>query len=123
MKVRSVIPDIEVTDIEAARSFYEDFLGLGEEEFNLGWVARFTDSDTRAAVQVVTEDETGPKNPVLSLKVDDIDAAYAEAQASGFDIVHPLLHEEERMIGRFVVVDHRLFNGRRCSRKLNTGDR
>ncbi|HCG56178.1 MULTISPECIES: VOC family protein [Brevibacterium] len=104
MKVRSVIPDIEVTDIEAARGFYQDFLGLGEEEFNLGWVARFTEPESRAAVQVVTEDETSPANPVLSLKVDDIDAAYVEAKASGFDIVHPLT-DEGWGVTRFFVRD------------------
>lgn len=104
MKVRSVIPDIEVSDVEAARKFYQDFLGLGEEEFNLGWVARFTEQESRAAVQVVTTDETGPANPVLSLKVDDIDAAYAEAKASDFEIVHPLT-DEEWGVTRFFVRD------------------
>lgn len=42
MKVNRVIPDIAVDDLDAAREFYASFLGLSSEEFNLGWVARFT---------------------------------------------------------------------------------
>jgi catechol 2,3-dioxygenase-like lactoylglutathione lyase family enzyme len=33
-------------------------------------------------------------NPVISVKVDDVDAAYADAQQRGYDIVHPLTVEE-----------------------------
>ncbi|GAA1537750.1 MULTISPECIES: VOC family protein [Brevibacterium] len=104
VKVHDVIPDIPVSDIDAARGFYEDFLGLGNEEFNLGWVARFTSAETGAHVQLVTEDATAPLIPVLSLKVDDIDAAYAEAVDRGFDIVHPLTTEEWG-VTRFFVRD------------------
>ncbi|SMX85374.1 hypothetical protein BSP239C_01762 [Brevibacterium sp. 239c] len=104
MKVHDVIPDILVSDIDAARGFYEDFLGLGTEEFNLGWVARFTSAETGAHVQLVTEDATAPVTPVLSLKVDDIDAAHAEAVDRGLDIVHPLVTEEWG-VTRFFVRD------------------
>lgn len=104
MKVHDVIPDIPVSDIEAARGFYQDFLGLGEEEFNLGWVARFTSAETGAHVQLVTEDATAPETPVLSLKVDDIDGAYAEALDRGYGIVHPLT-DEEWGVTRFFVRD------------------
>ncbi|UVI36875.1 VOC family protein [Brevibacterium spongiae] len=94
MKVNRVIPDITVDDIAAAREFYAGFLGLSSEEFNLGWVARFTSPDTGASVQVLTADATGQTNPVASVLVDDVDAAYAEAKEQGIEIVHPLTHEE-----------------------------
>jgi catechol 2,3-dioxygenase-like lactoylglutathione lyase family enzyme len=42
----------------------------------------------------VTNDLTAPVNPVISVKVDDVDAAYADAQQRGYDIVHPLTVEE-----------------------------
>ena len=45
-----------MTDLEAAKTFYTDYLGLGVEEFNLGWVAHFTSRDTGAHVQLVTRD-------------------------------------------------------------------
>ena len=94
MKVNRVIPDIKVDDLDTAREFYAGFLGLSDEEFNLGWVARFTSPETGASVQVLTEDETGQTNPVASVLVDDVDAAFAEAQEQGIEIVHPLTHEE-----------------------------
>jgi catechol 2,3-dioxygenase-like lactoylglutathione lyase family enzyme len=83
-----------VSDIEAARRFYVDFLGLGVEEMNLGWVARYRTEDGRASVQVVTRDATSPVDSVLSVHVGDgIEGAYAEAQRLGYEIVHPLTTE------------------------------
>lgn len=94
MKVNRVIPDIAVDDVVAAQSFYSGFLGLSSEEFNLGWVARFTSPETGASVQVLTDDATGHTNPVASILVEDVDVAYAEAQDQDIEIVYPLTHEE-----------------------------
>ncbi|MEV0433029.1 VOC family protein [Nocardia sp. NPDC050413] len=93
MRVISVVADLAVGDIDAARSFYADYLGLSDEEFNLGWVARFTSPETGAHLQVVTRDASAPENPVVTVKVDDVEAALAEAQRRGFEIVHPLTTE------------------------------
>jgi len=54
MRVLRITANLPVADIEAAKSFYTDFLGLSTEEFNLGRVARYTDTDTGAHVQLVT---------------------------------------------------------------------
>ncbi|MEV3932047.1 MULTISPECIES: VOC family protein [unclassified Streptomyces] len=80
-------------DLGAARAFYTDYLGLADEEFNLGWVARYTSPETGAHLQLVTRDATAPVDPVASVKVDDVEAAFAEAQERGFEIVHPLTVE------------------------------
>jgi catechol 2,3-dioxygenase-like lactoylglutathione lyase family enzyme len=93
MRVVNIIADLPVTDIEAAREFYAGYLGLSVEEFNLGWVARFTSPDTGAHLQVVTRDAAAPENPIISVQVDDVDAAYREAQEQGREIVHPLTTE------------------------------
>ena len=93
MRATRVIPDLPVADIEAARGFYTGFLGLGDEEFNLGWVARYTAPGTRTSVQLVTRDATAPESPVLSVATDDIDGAYREALELGYEIVHPLTTE------------------------------
>ena len=90
MRVVDIIADLQVADIEAARAFYADYLGLSVEEFNLGWVARFTSPDTGAHLQVVTRDAAAPENPVISVRVDDVEAAYREAREQGYEIVHPL---------------------------------
>ena len=48
MRVLRITTNLSVADIDAAKSFYTDFLGLSTEEFNLGWVARYTDTDSGA---------------------------------------------------------------------------
>jgi predicted enzyme related to lactoylglutathione lyase len=89
MRVTGVIADIQVADIASAKSFYADYLGLSVEEFDMGWVARYTSPETGANVQLVTRDATAPETPVVSVKVDDIEAAFAEARERGYEIVHP----------------------------------
>ncbi|HEV7212672.1 MAG TPA: VOC family protein [Blastococcus sp.] len=93
MRVNRIIADLPVADLEAARSFYTDYLGLRTEEFNLGWVARYTSPETGANVQLVTRDASAPESPHVSALVDDVDDAYARAQQLGFEIVHPLTTE------------------------------
>jgi len=90
MHANRITANLRVADIETARSFYTDYLGLGTEEFNLGWVARFTSPDTGAHVQLVTRDADAPEDPVISVHADDVDRAYEEALALGYEIVHPL---------------------------------
>jgi catechol 2,3-dioxygenase-like lactoylglutathione lyase family enzyme len=93
VRVTRVIADLPVADVEAAKSFYTDYLGLRTEEFNLGWVARYTSPDTGANVQLVTRDAAAPESPAISVLTPDVDAAYAEAQERGYEIVHPLSTE------------------------------
>jgi predicted enzyme related to lactoylglutathione lyase len=82
-----------VADVDAAKSFYTDFLGLSIEEFNMGWVARYTSPETGAHVQLVTRDAQAPEDSVISVHADDVDGAYGEAQRLGYEIVHPLTTE------------------------------
>ena len=93
MRVQNIIADLPVGDLEHATSFYTDYLGLSTEEFNLGWVARYTDPETSAHLQLVTRDATARENPVVSVQVDDVEEAYAQAVELGFEIVHPLTTE------------------------------
>lgn len=102
MRVVEIIADLRVDDIEGAREFYGGFLGLTTEEFNLGWVARFASPQTGANLQVVTRDATAHEDATISVKVDDVDAAYAEAQSRGYEIVHPL-QDESWGVRRFFV--------------------
>jgi predicted enzyme related to lactoylglutathione lyase len=89
MRPARVTANLHVADIEAAKGFYTGFLGLGSEEFNMGWVARFTSPDTGVNVQLVTRDATSPDDSVISVHTDDVDSAYDEAQQLGYEIVHP----------------------------------
>lgn len=102
MKVHRISTNLHVPDIERAKEFWSGWVGLRTEEFNLGWVARLTDPDTGAHVQLVTRDATAPEDSALSLHVDDVDAAYAEALERGYEIVVPL-RDEEWGVRRFFV--------------------
>lgn len=94
MRPTGITANLNVPDIEEARQFYTDYLGLSVEEMNLGWVARFTTPDGRATVQLVSGDATSPVGSALSVHVgDEVEAAYDEAQRRGFEIVYPLTTE------------------------------
>jgi catechol 2,3-dioxygenase-like lactoylglutathione lyase family enzyme len=90
-----VIANLSVPDIDEARAFYVDYLGLSDEGLTeLDWVARFQSPDGRAAVQLVIRDATAPADSVISVAVgDDIEEAYDEARRRGFEIAYPLTTE------------------------------
>jgi predicted enzyme related to lactoylglutathione lyase len=93
MQAKRITPNLRVADVDAAKSFYTDYLGLSTEEFNMGWVARYTAPDGGAHVQLVTRDAKAPEDSVISVHTDDVDAAYEEAQKLGYEIVHALTTE------------------------------
>lgn len=48
MQAKRITANLRVADVETAKSFYTGYLGLSTEEFNLGWVARYTSPDSPA---------------------------------------------------------------------------
>jgi predicted enzyme related to lactoylglutathione lyase len=93
MRAKHIFVNLHVPDIEEAKGFYTDYLGLDTEEFNLGWVARYTSSDTGTNVQLVTHDATATEDSVMSVQTDDVENAYEDAKKLGYEIVHPLTTE------------------------------
>ncbi|OBI15193.1 glyoxalase [Mycobacterium sp. E2462] len=93
MRATHITANLVTADIEGAEAFYRDYLGLSEEEFNLGWVVRYTCPQTRVSVQLVTRDATASEDSVISVHTTDVEAAYAEARERGYEIVHPLTTE------------------------------
>ena len=93
MELHRIVPNLNVADAATGHDFYEEFLGL-EKQFDLGWVASFR-SPTNPSIQVslVAGDPTAAEPSAMSVAVPDVDAAYAEAQRRGYEIVHPLTHE------------------------------
>jgi catechol 2,3-dioxygenase-like lactoylglutathione lyase family enzyme len=88
-----IMANLRVADIETAKSFYTDYLGLSTADFNLGWVARFVSPDTEAKVQLVTHDATAPEDSTISVHTEDIEGAHDEARRLGYEIVYPLTTE------------------------------
>ncbi|MER5959777.1 VOC family protein [Streptomyces sp. NPDC001893] len=93
MRANRIIANLHVADVDAAKTFYTEYLGLCTEEFNMGWVARYTSPETGVNIQLVTRDATSSEDSVVSVLTDDVDSAYAEAQHMGFEIVRPLTTE------------------------------
>ena len=93
MRAKRIMTNLRVADIEAAKSFYAGYLGLSTEEFNMGWVARYTSPETGANVQLVTRDASAPEDSVISVLTDDLEGAFEEAQKLGYEIVHPITKE------------------------------
>lgn len=93
MRPKRIMANLRVTDIEAAKSFYTDYLGLNTEAFNMGWMARYTSPESGANVQLVTCDASAAEDSVISVLTDDVEGAYEEAQKLGYEIVHPITTE------------------------------
>jgi catechol 2,3-dioxygenase-like lactoylglutathione lyase family enzyme len=93
MRAKRITANLRVADVDAAKGFYTDYLGLDDEEFSLGWVARYTDPRTGVSLQLVSRDATAPEDSVISIHTDDVDGAYEEALRLGYEIVHPITTE------------------------------
>jgi catechol 2,3-dioxygenase-like lactoylglutathione lyase family enzyme len=88
-----VTADLTVSDLAEEKAFYTDFLGLETQDMGLDWVTRVVVPSSGEHIQLLSQDATAPENPLLSVKVDDVEAAYATAQRLGYEIVHPLTTE------------------------------
>ena len=86
MRVKRIVANIETEDIAAARSFYQDVLGL-DIVMDHGWMTTYGSSE-KMTVQLSFARQGGSGTPVpdLSIEVDDVDAALAAMEAAGFPI-------------------------------------
>ncbi|MBM9466409.1 VOC family protein [Nakamurella leprariae] len=93
MELRRIVPNLTVDDATTGHEFWEDFLGL-RQEFSLGWVTSFrSPANPSLQVSLVAGDATSPEDSSLTVQVADVDAAWADAQRRGYEIVRPLTHE------------------------------
>jgi predicted enzyme related to lactoylglutathione lyase len=94
MRVSRITANLAVQDIERAKSFFTDYLGLDHEDMGLEWVTRFVAPTSGEHLQIVTRDAAAIEDAVMTVRVADVDAAYAEAGKRGYEIVHPLVTEQ-----------------------------
>ena len=92
MTVKRIVPDLSTSTMDASRRFYTDVLGL-VPVMDQGWIVTLAAGPGGGQVSLMTHDATAPVVPVMSVEVDDVDAAYAAAVATGAEIVHPLTDE------------------------------
>ena len=93
MRVIRVTIDLTIPDIEEAKAFYAGYLGLDAQDMGLDGVTRFVVPDSGDHIQLVSQDATASENALLTVKVDDVDEAYASALERGYELVHPLTTE------------------------------
>lgn len=86
MKVKRIVANFATKDLERARHFYQDILGL-DLLMDHGWIQTYG-SQARMTVQLSFASEGGSGTPVpdLSIEVDDLDAAYQQMRDAGFPI-------------------------------------
>jgi catechol 2,3-dioxygenase-like lactoylglutathione lyase family enzyme len=86
MAVKRIIANIATGNLDRAKAFYADILGL-RTVMDHGWIMTFA-ADSSAAPQISIASEGGSGTPVpdLSIEVDDLDEVYQRAVAAGFAI-------------------------------------
>jgi catechol 2,3-dioxygenase-like lactoylglutathione lyase family enzyme len=86
VKVKRIVANVGVSDPAAAKSFYQDILGL-DVLMDMGWIVTYG-SDELMSVQAsfMTERGSGTPVPDLSIEVDDLDAALARVKKASLPI-------------------------------------
>ncbi|WP_282935552.1 VOC family protein [Paenibacillus sp. RC67] len=93
MLVKRIVANIATKDIEAAKSFYQDVLGL-DLLMDHGWIATYG-SNQEMSVQISVASQGGSSTPTpdLSIEVDDVELAYARMKEAGFHIEYGPVNE------------------------------
>lgn len=86
MKVKRIVTNIDTQNIAAAKSFYQDVLGL-DVVMDHGWFATYG-SNEEMSVQISFASQGGSDSPTpdLSVEVDDIETALERVKRAGFPI-------------------------------------
>lgn len=91
MAVERIVPILTVGDLPASVAKYTQLLEM-TVVMDHGWIVTLAD-DAGRQLSLMTQDATAPVTPDVSIFVDDVHAAYADAQEQGVEIVHPLTDE------------------------------
>ncbi|WP_239616811.1 VOC family protein [Cohnella mopanensis] len=104
MKVKRIVTNIETQDINAARCFYHDVLGL-DILMDHGWIATYG-SHEEMSIQISFASQGGSNTPVpdLSIEVDDIYPVLERMESAGFPIEYGPV-DEPWGVRRFYVRD------------------
>ena len=104
MQVRRIVANIATQDMNAAKHFYGEVLGL-EQLTDHGWLTTYGNS-AKMTVQIgiASEGGSGMDVPDLSIEVDDVDAALQRMRRAGYAIVYGPANEPWS-VRRFYVRD------------------
>lgn len=89
MAVTRIVVNIAADQLDAARRFYADILGL-ELVMDHGWIQTFAASGASATPQISVASQGGSGTPVpdLSIEADDLDAILRRVRDAGLPIAY-----------------------------------
>ena len=89
MQVMRIVPNIAARDLERAKAFYRDVLGLAVV-MDHGWIVTFAAEGASGTPQLSVASQGGSGAPVpdLSIEVDNLDEALARVGSAGLPVEH-----------------------------------
>lgn len=86
MLVKRIVSNIAATDLEAAKAFYGDILGM-DVVMDHGWIVTFASKGSAAPqVSIAAEGGAGTPVPDLSVEVDNLDEALERIARAGIPL-------------------------------------
>ncbi len=86
MKVKRIVANISAPNVDAAKRFYRDVLGL-DLLMDHGWIATYGSTESMSVqVSIASQGGSGTPVPEMSIEVDDLETALARVRAGGFVI-------------------------------------
>ncbi|MCR8641147.1 VOC family protein [Paenibacillus sp. N1-5-1-14] len=93
MRVKRIVTNIHTPNVLAAKSFYQEVLGL-DLLMNHGWISTYgSDAEMSVQISFASEGGSGTPTPDLSIEVDDLDAVYEGMIKAGFPIEYGIATE------------------------------
>ena len=86
MAVIRIVANVASSQMETAKRFYGDILGM-DVVMDLGWIVTLAgQGDAAPQISIATEGGSGTPVPDLSIEVDDLDETYKRLLAEGLTI-------------------------------------
>lgn len=86
LEVKRIVTNIATSEVEKAKAFYEDVLGL-KVIMDLGWIRTYgSGSKMTIQVSVMSEGGSGTAVPDVSIEVDDIEEALTRVQTASIPV-------------------------------------
>lgn len=88
MRVTRIVANLQAPDPMTLARFYKEVFELNLP-FDMGWIAFLnTDSTQKIELHTASEGGAGTELPVISIGVDDLDAAEKAVRAAGAEVVY-----------------------------------
>jgi catechol 2,3-dioxygenase-like lactoylglutathione lyase family enzyme len=93
MKVLRIVPNIQTDNLEAAKCFYQEILGL-DILMDHGWIVTYGSPEPiQVQVSFAANGGSGTALPDLSIEVDELDLACEKMKEAGFKIEYGPVNE------------------------------